>query len=202
MIFMRMRRSHKTILVVCTLFFTNAVALKIPYSIDLLPTPTSIPSAVNLTHSENLLPHATATTVGAQNCYPSNVPVSYEAWRNCSEAIWLIPPDPIVRIFDKSDFPIYHKYGGCVVTLRLFEQDTGTWEDVEWSARNVWLSCQIMYPQTLMGASTLAGSHGKMFVRIWYEGSGSGVEGVVAARRIGDDGVERENELSDLSEEG
>ena len=187
-----MRNSHKTILVVCTLFFTNAVALKLPFSIDLLPTPTSIRSNVNLTHSENLPPHATATTVGAQNCYPSNVPVSYEAVRNCSEAIWLIPRDPILRIFDKSAFPIKHKYGGCVVTLTLGEQDTGTWEDVEWSARTVWLSCQIQYPHTLRGASTFAGTYGKMFVRIWYEENGNGLEGVVAARQIGDDGLEGE----------
>ena len=199
---MRMRNSHKAILLVCTLFFTNAVALRIPFSIDLLATPTSIPSTVNLAHSKNLLPHATATTVDKQFCYPSNVPISPEAWRNCSEAIWLIAPDPVIRIFDASDFPVQHRYGGCTVTLTLGEQDTGTWENVEWSATNVWLSCQNMYPETLRGASTSAGTHGKMFVRIWYEGSGNGAEDVVAARQIGDDGLERENERSNLSEEG
>ena len=198
---MRMRKPHTTILLVCALSFTNTIALDTPFSIDLLATPTSISSTANLTHSENLLPHTTATTVGAQNCYPSDVPVSEEAWRNCSQAIWQIPPDPSPRIFKPNEFPKHYRYGGCTVTLSLGDQDTGSWWQVEFMATHVWRTCQNLYPQTLRGASTFAGIDDRMFVRIWYEGIGNVAEAGVTARRIGDDGVEKENELSNMSEE-
>ena len=185
-----MRKPYNTIVLAFTLFFTDIIALKASFSIDLLTTPTSISPAANLTHSESLIPHAAATTVGDQTCYPSNVPVSQEAFRNCSEAVWQIPPDPMPRTFHTSDFPHRYKYGGCTVTLTLAAKDTGTWFNVEWMATNAWFRCQKLYPRTLRGASTHAGTNGEMFVRIWYEGSEDGADGVVAARQIGDEGVE------------
>ena len=183
---MRMRKPPKTILLVCTLFFTNTIALNLPFSIDLSPTPTSI---------------ATATTVGAQTCYPSDVPVSREAWRNCSHAIWQIPPDPSQTTFKTSEFPRHFRYGGCTVTLTLAEQDTGSWWNVELMTTNAWFGCQAMYPETLRGASLSAGTHERMFVRIWYEAIGNVAEDGLTAPQIGEDGVERENELSNMSEE-
>ena len=198
---MKMRKPHKTILLVCTLFFTNAIALNLPFSIDLLAPSTSISSTANLTHSEKLLPQATATTVGAQACYSTNVPLSPEAWRSCCEAIWRIPSDLSQTTFKTSEFPRHYRYGSCTVTLTLPEQDTGTWWSVEWMAVNAWYYCRAVYPDTLRGASTYAGNHGKIFVRIWYEEIGNVAEGGVTAREIGDDGVERGNDLEDLSEE-
>ncbi len=198
---MRMRKPHKTILLVCTLFFTNTIALNIPFSIDLLPTSTSISSTATLKHSEQLLPHAIATTVGAQTCYPSDVPVSREAWRNCSHAIWQIPPDPSQTTFKTSEFPRHFRYGGCTVALTLAEQDTGSWWNVELMTTNAWFGCQAMYPETLRGASLSAGTHERMFVRIWYEAIGNVAEDGLTAPQIGEDGVERENDLSNMSEE-
>ena len=198
---MRMRKPHKTILLLCALFSTNTIALVKPFSIDLLATPTSISSTANLTHSENLLPHTTATTVGAQTCYPSDVPVSLEAWRNCSRAIWQIPPDPSPTIFNTDDFPKHYRYGGCTVTLALADQEAGSWWQVEFVATHVWHACQNRYPRTLRGASTFVGNDDRMFVRIWYEGIGNVAEAAVTARQSGDDGVERENELNNMSEE-
>ena len=191
----RMRKPHKTILLICTLFFTDIIALNTSFSLDILTTATSITSAADVSHSGSLIPHATATTVGGENCYPSNVPVPKAAYRNCIDAVWQIPPDPVPTTFQISDFPRRYRHGGCTVTLTLAKKDTGSWWHVEWMATNAWLGCQLLYPQTLRGASTFAGTNGHMFVRIWYEGSESGTEGGVAARQIGDEGAERGRSL-------
>ena len=197
-----MRKPHNTILLLCALLFTNTIALNLPFSINLLETPTSTSSAANLTNSEKLLPHATATTGGRQACYPSDKPVPREAFLDCSQAIWKIPQNLTPVVFNASDFPAYFRYGGCTVTLTLAEQEKGSWWSVDWDATNLWFECQAKHPQTLRGASTYAGIHKRMFVRIWYEGLGNEAEGGVTARELGDDEVERENESNNLSEEG
>ena len=193
----KMRKPHKTLLLVCTLFFTNTITLNLPSFTDLLGTPTSIGPTANLTNSENLLPHA---PIKKHACYPSHVPVAHDVGFNCTRAISQIPREGTPRMFDPDDFPVNFAYGGCTVRLTLLDKDNGTWWAVDLTAVYVWTTCKFMYPDTLRGATGFAGYHQRMFVRIWYEGPGNAAEDEVTAREIGGDGVERGNQLRNLSE--
>ena len=196
-----MRKSQKTIGLACTLFFVNIIALNLPLSINELASPIPTNRTTNVSALEQQILHPTATKVGASHCYPTNIPVPKASYISCSLAIWQIPRDDTPRLFQPEEFPIRHKYEECSVTLSLRRQDVGSWTDVDLVATNLWFSCQEEYPNTLRGATGVAGSYGRIFVRIWFEKKGNVTDDGVTARGISEGGLKGDDEGWGLSDE-
>lgn len=200
----KMRKSHKIGLLVWGLFFINdTIALNLPFSTNHLANPISTSPTTNLTNLELHIPNTTATTtVGARKCYPSNVHIPRTKRLHCNSAIWQFPQDHTAIEFDPSEFPIRHKYEDCTVTLTLDQEEIGSWYSVDWAATNLWLACQAEYPDTLRGATGVAGFHGRIFVRIWYEKEGDVTDEGLTAREISEGEMKRDDEGEGLSDEG
>ena len=197
-----MRKPHKIIVLVCTLFFINTIALNRPFSVNELASPTSTNLTTNLTDLQQQLLHPTATKVGASHCYPTNTYTPRASHISCILAISQIPEDHTPRIFHPSMFPIRYKYRECTLTLTLHQKDMGDWYSVDAAATNLWFTCQEDYPGTLRGATGVAGFHGRMFVRIWFESERNVTDDGVTAREISDGGMERDDEVRFWSDEG
>ena len=99
-------------------------------------------------------------------------------------------------------FPIRYKYHECTLTLTLQQEDIGDWYNVDLEITNLWFTCQEEYPDTLRGATGVAGFHGNIFVRVWYESKGNVTDDGVTAREISDGEFERDDEGWELSNEG
>lgn len=93
-------------------------------------------------------------------------------------------------VFEPSAFPIRYKYQECTVTLTLQQKDIGDWYSVDAAATSLWFNCQEEYPDTLRGATGVAGYHGRIFVRVWFESEGNVTDDGVTAREISDGGIE------------
>ena len=197
-----MRKPPKSIALVWALLFTNTIALNLPFSTNQFDTPTSTNLTTNLTNLKYQLPPTPAMAVSESKCYASNVPVPRISRSACNRAIWQIPQDHTPIVFNPDEFPIRNTYEDCTVTLTLQENEMGSWYSVDWAATNLWFACQREYPDTLRGATGVAGFHGRIFVRIWYEKGGNLTDEGLTAREISEDGVERDDEDSVLSDEG
>ena len=105
-------------------------------------------------------------------------------------------------IFEPSMFPIRYKYHECTLTLTLQQADIGDWYSVDLEVTNLWFTCQEEYPDTLRGATGVAGLHGGIFVRIWFESERNMTNDGVTAREISDGGIGGGTEGGGLSDDG
>ena len=197
-----MRKPHKIIVLVCALFFIGTIALNLPFSINEFATPTSTNLTTNLTDLEQQLLHPTATKLRAIHCYPFSISVPRSTFLSCSLAIWEMPRDEATILFNPRDFPIRYKYQECSVTLTLQKPDLGSWYGVHVAAANFWYACHEKHPDTLQGATGVAGHDGRIFIRIWFERAGNVTDDGVTAREISEGGIERDSEGGGLSYEG